>query len=108
MWYNYMMEFGFLEYLIIILIGLLFFKEQLMGFIANKLGVKQNGVSNAGIRNKLDELTDNHLHEVAEILREIQIQTKDNGHMLERIQNRLESACDNLTYVKARLNGKDK
>ena len=91
--------------LILILIGLLFFKEQLMGLIAKKFNIKMNGSSNQGIKSRVDEIADNHLHEVVNILTEIKDDQKDNHRELVAKINEVNNG---ITFIKAKLtNGKN-
>ena len=70
------MDFSFIESLILILIGLLFFRDEVMPFILKKLGIKKNGNAHA-TSEEMQELKHHYNHETTELLTEINEGIKD-------------------------------
>lgn len=93
-----------LSYPAVIALALIIFnKAGIFNLISDFFRSKINGNTDITIHEKLDLVANNHLHEVVEILKRIEISiNKDH----ERMENKLDKVSDEVAYLQGKLNGK--
>lgn len=110
----------FLQTLTLLLIGLLFFKENMLTWISKKMGMNGNGHSNGNGHASVDAkkiaadaaeiVASNHLHELFDNSKSIAESSKRIEENLTRNFTILHESeakrREDMAYLKARLNGK--
>lgn len=77
---------SFLEWLILVLIGLLFFKEQAVAWISSKLGLKNgNGAATSG---QVETLASYYNHDITSRLEKLVEASENIARGVERIQDK--------------------
>lgn len=86
------MTFNFPEILILVLLGILFFKEEMKTWIPKLLGIKPSNpsVGLSDIGGKMDKLAGHFNHETTTLLTEIRDDLKGQGRMTTTILQRVE------------------
>lgn len=85
---------NFPQYLILLLIGLLFAKDYLLPPLLRRLGLGNEKNEGKKVEKELESLKTNHLHTI--------------GETLERIERRLEKLdeiSEGIIWLKAKING---
>ena len=73
------MEYNFLQILILILIGLMFFKENLLKWVGRYFGFKNGNT----VETKVDKLTTHYNHEITQILNNILSEQRGIGRKMD-------------------------
>lgn len=72
-------DYSFLQYLVLILLGILFFKEELKRWFSDKLGLKSRSLDF-----KMDTLSQHFNHETTHLLTDILAETKKSAEHAEK------------------------
>lgn len=96
------MEYSFLEILILVLIGLLFFKETVLSWVAQKFGFKDGSDKSRRMVNLQNTMSDLKLHfndKTTHILTEIQVNLSEG---FEKLDEKSNSQCKKLDAIISR------